>query len=804
MTESTPSLDAVVAERVAEELRLDPALVARALSLLAESEPIPYLARYRRDAVGGFDEVTLRDVRAVAHRVREMEQRREFILRALDERGNVPERARRRIERCRDRIELEYLYEPFRPPRKTRASIAREQGLEPLADALLGEGVASPAEAALPFVSAEKGVPDVAAALAGAREILAERFAVDPEVRFTALRVVEKDGVLKATPVPGKQAVVKEFEERLGRIPSHRFLAVRRAEKEGALSTRIEFADDKIIASVAHRHFPKEPSAETRAFLESAAHEAVRVLRHAVVDDALRGAKERADDEAIAVFSNNLRDLLLAPPAGPRRVLGVDPAPRGAIAVACVDDRGNHLENARIRPFDKDETRRKEAFETLLRLCSAHSIEMIALGNGAGRHEVETFLHEALAPLGDAAPPVAVVNEVGAGTYAGGPVGRSELPSLPVPVRAAVSLARRLIDPVAELVKVDPRQIGVGQYQNDVDPERLGRALDEVVEHCVNQVGVDVNRAPVQLLANICGFSTSTALAIVKHREQAGPYRSRAAIASVPGVSPTAFRRGAGFLRIRGGEDPIDATGVHPDDGPVVQRIAAALGTDTAALIGNADLLNNVVTEDLANETHSPAAVAGTLSELLEGGRDPRPPLEIVSRPSGVKSAEDLKPGMALPGRVTNVTNFGAFVDIGLRQDGLVHVSELADRFVRDPTTVVRVGQMVQIRVLCVDPETGRISLSMKSGRPVERERGPRRDRDRERGPRRPRRDGRDRPRRDEQGEAEERAIREAPSPREPEPAPQSAPESANPVPGGMSEEEFMKKKLEELRRRFS
>lgn len=811
MTDPTPSLEAIVAARAAEELRLDPALAERALALLAEGNPIPYLARYRREAVGGLDEGTLRDLRACAERILEMEQRREFILRALAERGNVPEKTRRRIERCRDRTELEYLYEPFRPPRKTRASLAREKGLEPLADAMLAEAAPAPAEAAAPYVDPAKGVATAEEALSGAREILAERFSVDPEVRLTALRVVEKEGTLHATPVPGRPSTLKEFEERLARIPSHRFLALRRAEKEGAATVRVEFPDEKAIAAIQHRHFPKECSAEAKAYLDAAAHEAIRMLRHAVVDDALRAAKDRADSEAIAVFSNNLRDLLLAPPAGPRRVLGVDPAPRGAIAVACVDERGNHLESARMKPFDKDEARRAEALQTVARLCATHRVEMIALGNGAGRHEVEEFLHDALQPLGAAAPPVAVVNEVGAGTYAGGPVGRSELPALPVPARAAVSLARRLIDPISELVKVEPRQIGVGQYQNDVEPTRLSRALDDVVEHCVNLVGVDVNRAPVQLLANVCGLTGSGARAIVEHREKAGAYRTRAAIAELPAISATAFERAAGFLRVRGGDSAIDATGVHPHDAPVVTRIAEKLGTAPGALVGNADLLGNVVTEEFADERHSAVAVAGVLSELLEGGRDPRPPLEIVARPSGVRTAEDLKPGMTLPGRVTNVTNFGAFVDIGLRQDGLVHVSELADRFVRDPTAVVHVGQMVHVRVLGVDGDTGRISLSMKSGRAPDREGArPRRgDRDRgpgrggDRRPRGPRRDGRDRPRPGETEEAEELAV---PTSAESRAAPAPEPEAAReePAPGSETEAEFMKRKLEEIRRRFS
>lgn len=790
------STESAVVARVAAEYQIDEAIAGRALALMADGVPIPYLARYRRESVGGLDEGTLRRMRSDAAHIREMEHRREFILHALKERGNVPEKVRRRIERCRDRQEMEYLYEPYRPARKTPASIARERGLEPLADALLREGAGVPAETAAPFVAPDKDVADAEDALKGAREILAERFAIDPEVRLSMLHAIEKEGVLKAVPVPGRGGGLKEFEERLTRIPSHRYLAVRRAEKEGLATLHVEFPEARVVDTIAQRHFPKECSEEAKAFLGVAAAEAIRVLRRAVVEDVHRGCKDRADSQAIEVFCNNLRDLMLSPPGGPKRTMGVDPAPRGTIPVACVDERGNHLDNARIRPFDKDEAKVAEARATVGRLIQQHRIEVIAIGNGQGRHECEQFLSSITETMGQAAPVIAVVNEVGVGTYSGGEDARRELPSLPVPVRAAVSIARRFIDPMAELAKVEPRQIGVGQYQNDVEPARLSQALDEVVEHCVNSVGVDVNRAPWQLLRHVCGLTSQMAKQIASH----APYAARTAIASIPGVSAQAYEYAAGFLRIRGGGSPLDATSVHPHDEAVVHRIAAGLGKTAAELIGNADLLGDVVAEKFADEAHPPAAVEGILSELLDGGRDPRPPLEILRRPEGVHSVDDLRPGMVLSGRVTNVTNFGAFIDIGLKQDGLVHVSELADRFVKDPTTVVRVGQVVQVRVLGVDPDSGRISLSMKSGRPVEKPGERRRDRGGDRGPRGPRR-GREGGRRRE--EAEEEVVERVSRP-EPEPAAAASPESApDPVPGGMTPEEFMRRKLEELKRRF-
>ncbi|MHC4490850.1 MAG: Tex-like N-terminal domain-containing protein, partial [Planctomycetota bacterium] len=672
----TASLESTVASQVAERRKLDAGIVARALQLMNEGRCAPYLARYRREEVGGLDEYTLRDLFAEARHVREMEQRREFILRGVAERGNVPPKIRRRIERCRHRTELEYLYEPYRPPRKTPGSLAREHGLQPLAAAFLGNEEADPA----PFVDPDRGVATLEEALRGAREILAERFAVDPDVRRTLLRVVEKEGAISAAPAPGKTEIpdrlahLRKYEERLARVPSHRFLSLRRAEKEGAISIRVTFNDEKVLAMTARRFYPKEPSEAVKAFLDQAAADAVRIMRPAVLQDALNAAKIRADDEAIAVFRRNLADLLLYPPAGPHRVMGVDPALRGAIPVACVDERGAHLEHCKLKIFDRDEAKVAAARERVLKLVRTHGIELIAIGNGPGRRECEAFFVECLEELGEDAPIAVIVTEVGVGSYASGPVGRAEQPALAVPIRAAVSLARRLVDPLPELVKVDPKQIGVGQYQNDVDATRLGRALDEVVQECVNLVAVDVNRAPVQQLSHICGFTTSTARALVRSREQQGPLRSLAALAleELPFITPQTFEQAAGFLRIRDGDNPLDATGVHPRHGALVEKIASKLGVEQVELVGNTDLLAKLAAEDFADEDHTPATVAAVLSELLRGGEDERPTLELVRRTAEVRSASELKPGMPLSGRVTNVTNFGAFIDIGVQQDGLV------------------------------------------------------------------------------------------------------------------------------------
>jgi uncharacterized protein len=794
MSETSTSLDAVVAQAIAERWQTDARVVARALELIRSNHPIPYLARYRRDDVGGLDEGSLRELRDEAAAVRELEQRREFIVRGLRGRDDVPPKMLHRIERARNRVELEYLYEPYRPPRKTPGAVARERGLEPLADAFLR----NEAPDLQPFVTPELTAEE---ALLGAREILAERFAVDPEVRAAMFRAAEKEGVVSAIPAHGKAEIPERFanlrtyEEKLSRVPSHRFLALRRAEKEGAIAIKVAVPEEKVLAAVVQRFYPKEPAEQPKAFLDQAAAEAVRLMRPAVLDDALREAKERADREAITVFQRNLRDLLLFPPAGPSRVLGVDPAPRGMIPLACVDERGEPLDHGKLKFHDKDEAKVQASREKILELVQTHGIRLVAIGNGQGRRECEAFLADTLAPLGDKAPPIVVVNEVGVGSYASGPVGRAELPSLPVPMRAAVSLARRLMDPLPELVKVDPRHIGVGQYQNDVDEKHLDPALKEVVTACVNHVGVDVNRASMQQLSYVCGLSTYVARSIVQHREKHGRFPNRAALRALPFLTPHTFELAGGFLRVKGGDDPLDATGVHPNHAVVAARIAERLKRPVADLIANADLLAGIDVDEVADEKHSPATVAGVLVELIQGDADPRPPLEIARR--GVaRGAGELTAGMRLEGRVTNVTNFGAFVDVGVSQDGLVHVSELADHFVKDPTSVVRVGQVVNVRVLGVDG--GRISLSMKSPERPRREGGERRDRgDRggDRGSRRPRR-----PRREEREDSA--APEPPPPPPEREPAPEQTPE--NPVPADMTEEEFMKRKLEELRRRFS
>ncbi len=712
--------DAVVA-RLAADLKLDPSAVERALDRLDAGLAIPYLARYCSGQVGGLDEPALRAIRDAAAQVRELEARRTFVLHAVEERGDVSEKTRRRLQRARTRAELEDLYLPFRPRRRTRGSMAEEQGLGPLADALLDPKTESPETPAAAYVDAERGVADAEAALRGARDILAERFAEDPEIRSLFQRLVNKEGKLQALPPPGETEIPKRYskftgyEERIGRIPSHRFLALRRAEKEGALANRIQYDESKVLEEIERRSFAEERPEEVRAQLRAAAGDALRrIIAPAVLTEVRRQAKVRADRDAIRVFTRNLHDLLMSPPAGPRRVLGIDPARRGAVHLACVDERGTPVAHERIKPFSKDGPTAAAAVEKVRALCRTHNIEVVALGNGPGSHECEVFLADALEEMGEESPPVAVVDEAGVGAYASGPAGRGELGRFPVPVRGAISLARRLMDPLAELVKVDPKQIGVGQYQNDVEQMQLRRELRSVVESSVNSVGVDLNRATRHQLAYVCGLNPQRGQAIVERREKKGLFRTRAELAELGALPPDALRQAAGFVRVYGGENLLDATGVHPDHYPVVERIAAARGVTPGELVGTADQLADVAVEDFADEQHPPTTVASVLAELLEGGLDPRPPLEIVRRRLLVRSLEELKPGMRADGRVTNVTAFGAFVDIGVGQDGLIHVSELSDRFVKDPSRVVHVGQVVSVRVLSVDMQTRRVALSMK------------------------------------------------------------------------------------------
>ena len=865
MNEERPSLESVVIARVAELLKLDERIVANALPLVEAGNPIPYLARYRRVDVRGLDERSLRDLRAAARDTREIEKRREFILRALADREGVPGKARKRIQNARTAAELEYLYEPHRPHGRTSASLAREAGHGPLAEALL-RGETPDADAGF-----TNGVTD--GAIDGAIDILAHGLATDSEARMCMLRVMEKQGELEITPgagrkdLPPRYASLKNAGGRLANLPAPRLLTLLRAESDGALHLNIEFPDDKVRSMLEQRlgvskpkpkpapkptgveeteeapsevaEAPSEEKPETEAapteqattelapevnpvlagVRERAITLAMRLMRMAVTRDALAAARAGAQQAVLNSACMTLHDNLLFPPAGAKRVMGVDPAPRGSVPLACVGARGEPLEHAKPRLFGKDEEKIKAGKATIRNLVDTHDIELIALGNGRGRHECEAILREALADREKGAPPIVVVSEAGIGAYSTGPMARRELPSRPAPIVSAIALARRLQDPLVEISKLDPKLIASGPGTDDIEPRLLNRDLRGVAEHCVNMVGVDLNRAPAEQLAYVCGLDRTSAREIVAHREANGPYRLISQIAELGPVTETAFEQAAGFLRIHGGENALDSTSVHPREYPLVDRIAATKGVAAAELVGNGDLLIDVDSAAFADENYPESTVDGVIGALLEAQIDPRPALEVTSLPPGVRSASDLKPGMRLPGRVTNVTTFGAFVDLGVQQDGLVHVSEIADKFVKDPSAVVHAGQLVTVRVLGVDQESGRISLSMRTA-PRE-ERGGRGSRDRGKGRSDGRSDGRSGGRdggdrkpsrgpRDRQGPRRPREDRhsipasERPFSKPPPPKPMITVPTEDPVPADMSEEEFMKQKMEELKKRFS
>ena len=855
MNEEQPSLESVVVKRVAEHLKLDEHIVASALPLVERNEPLPYLARYKRVEVGGLDERGLRAMLESAHAMRELEKRREFILRALADREGVPNKARKRIHNARTPAELEYVYEPYRAHGRTSASLALEAGHGPLAEAFM------------------KGETPEAAdeAIDGAVDIMAHSLATDTEARMSMLRTMEKQGEIRITPgagrdsLPPRYAKLRNAEGRLSNVQPGTLLALLRAEGEGALHISLEFPEEKVHGLLEQRlgvvrakpaKAPEPTPEEAEAPAEQAEGEqaegeqppaepeatpapapapevpvevevspllanvreraialALRLMRMAVTRDALASARTRAQDAAIHAACMTLHDNLLFPPAGQRRVMGVDPAPRGSVPVACVGARGEPLEHAKPRFFGKDEEKIAAGRQTIRDLVATHDIELIALGNGKGRHECEAFLRDCLAEREAGAPPIVVVSEQGIGAYASGPLARRELPSRPGPIVSAIALARRLQDPLVEITKLDPKLVVGGHGVDDIEPRLLNRELRGVAEHCVNLVGVDVNRAPAEMLSYVCGLNRTSAREIVTHREANGPFRLIAQISELGAVSELAFEQAAGFLRIHGGENALDATSVHPRDYPLVERIAESKGVAPGELVGKADLLIDIDAAAFADETYSEAVVDGVVGALLEASVDPRPALEVVATPPGVRTSADLKSGMKLPGRVTNVKSFGAFVDLGVGQDGLVHVSEIADRFVKDPSGVVHVGQLVEVRVLGVDKETGRISLSMRTAPREERGRGGGRGGDRGRGrggdrgrreggdrkPARGRGDRRGRPREDRESVPD--SVRPMKSP--PKKEPMLTVPTEDPVPADMSEEEFMKQKMEELKKRF-
>ncbi|MEU0740510.1 Tex family protein [Streptomyces sp. NPDC006134] len=714
--------------RIAEELGVRERQVKAAVELLDGGSTVPFIARYRKEATEMLDDAQLRTIEERLRYLRELEERRTAILESVREQGKLTEELEARIRGAQTKARLEDIYLPYKPKRRTKAQIAREAGLEPLAEGLLADPSVEPLAAASAFVDADKGVADPQAALDGARAILTEKFSEDADLIGELRERMWTRGRLVARVREGKEeagakfADYFDFAEPFTELPSHRILALLRGEKEEVLDLVLEpeepdgapagrSSHEGIIAGrfgIADRGRPAD------TWLGDTVRWAwrTRILVHLGIDIRLR-LRTTAEDEAVNVFAANLRDLLLAAPAGTRATLGLDPGFRTGVKVAVVDATGKVVATDVVHPH-VPANRWDEAIAKLARLAKEHAVELVAIGNGTASRETDKLAGELIAKHPELKLTKVMVSEAGASVYSASAFASQELPELDVSLRGAVSIARRLQDPLAELVKIDPKSIGVGQYQHDLSEVKLSRSLDAVVEDCVNGVGVDVNTASAPLLARVSGITSGLAENIVAHRDANGPFRSRSELKKVPRLGPKAFEQCAGFLRIRGGDDPLDASSVHPEAYPVVRRMVKTTGQEVASLIGNTGVLRSLRPQDFVDEKFGLPTVTDILRELEKPGRDPRPAFKTASFKEGVEKISDLAAGMVLEGVVTNVAAFGAFVDVGVHQDGLVHVSAMSKTFVKDPRDVVKPGDIVKVKVLDVDIPRKRISLTLR------------------------------------------------------------------------------------------
>jgi len=705
-------------QTIAGELKIQPRQVIATAKLFAEGATVPFISRYRKEATGSLDEVAVTNIRERLLALADLDSRRDTILKSLAERNLLTDQLKADINAADNVTRLEDIYLPFRPKRRTRAMIAKEQGLEPLADLLFQQqSTADPLAEAAKYVSAEKGVADVAAALAGARDIIAERVSDDANARARLRDLYWNEGVIKSKVMSDKQEAGAKFKdyfdwsEPISKIPSHRLLAIRRGETEGFLMMRITPPEESVLPMLEPMFVTgKGPAAEQVRLAVQDSYK--RLLSSAIEVELRMETKKRADTEAIRVFADNLRELLLASPLGSKNVLAIDPGFRTGCKIVCLDRQGKLLHNDVVYPTASSAGEVREAAMALLSMIKKYNIEAIAIGNGTASRETETFVKALKLP---STIPVVMVNESGASIYSASDVAREEFPTQDLTVRGAVSIGRRLMDPLAELVKLDPKSIGVGQYQHDVEQGALKRSLDDVVISCVNGVGVELNTASKQLMAYVSGLGPALAANIVAYRNENGPFKSRAELKKVPRLGEKAFEQAAGFLRIRDGGHPLDASAVHPESYELVDRMAKDLNCTVNDLMRDAGLRQKIQLPKYVTETVGLPTLTDILGELAKPGRDPRQKFEVFSFQSGVEKMEDLKPGMKLPGIVTNVTAFGAFVDIGVHQDGLVHVSQLSDRFIKDPSEVVKVSQRVTVTVTEVDLPRKRIALSMKA-----------------------------------------------------------------------------------------
>jgi len=713
-----------VAQRIASELVIDPRQVAAVASLLSEGATVPFISRYRKERTGSLDEVAIAAIRDRLKQLQALDERRSAILDSLSERDLLTDELRAAIQAAESLTVLEDLYLPYRPKRRTRAMIARERGLEPLAQRLLEQAPGfDPLAEAAGYIDPENDVPDADTALAGARDILAETVNETAEARAEVRRLFETKGTVATTVIEGKEAEGQAYRdyfawhEPVAKAPGHRIHAVLRAEREGVVRLSVR-PDEAEAVALLERRFVRGtgPASEE---VELAVVDGYRRLMAPSLENEVRSAlKEKADREAVRVFAANLEQVLMAPPLGRRRVLAIDPGLRTGCKVVCLDAQGRLLTHTVISILGSGHERAR-AGQTIVDLVRDYEIEAIAVGNGTGSREAESLVRS-IELRRDV--PIVLVNESGASIYSASEVARRELPDQDVTVRGAVSIGRRLMDPLAELVKIDPKSIGVGQYQHDVDPGMLRGALDDVVERCVNAVGVEVNTASPSLLAHVSGLGPKLAETVVAHRDANGPFLTRGDLKKVPRLGRKAFEQAAGFLRIRDGAEPLDASAVHPERYAIVRRMAADLRCTVPDLLRDASLREKIDLERYVTDEVGLPTLRDILAELAKPGRDPRERFEAFAFSDEAHEIGDLEPGMRLPGIVTNVVEFGAFVDIGVHQDGLVHVSQLADRFVKRPSDVVHVGQTVTVTVLEVDEPRRRIALSMKRHPRIERD----------------------------------------------------------------------------------
>ncbi|GMG87774.1 Tex family protein [Biformimicrobium ophioploci] len=714
--------------RIAEELGVRPQQVTAAVGLLDEGATVPFIARYRKEVTGELDDSQLRNLEERLRYLREMEDRRAAILKSIDEQGKLTPELAGQINEADTKNRLEDLYLPYKPKRRTKGQIAIEAGLEPLADALFENPGLNPEEEAQKYFNDEHDIKDTKAALDGAKFILMERFAEDAELLGKLRDFLQKEGQVQAKVMNGKEEEGAKFRdyfehnEDWSNMPSHRALAIFRGRNEGILSmgVGIEQPED---ASPLDSH-PCESMVASHFKIEDQGRAADKWLREVVrwtwriklltslETDLLGNLRERAEEEAISVFARNLKDLLLAAPAGQKATIGLDPGLRTGVKVAVVDSTGKVLDHTAIYP-NPPQNRTRESAQVLAALCAKYNVELIAIGNGTASRETDKFVGDTLKTYKLPAQKV-MVNESGASIYSASEFAAREFPDLDVTIRGAISIARRLQDPLAELVKIEPKSIGVGQYQHDVSQTELARQLDAVVEDCVNGVGAELNSASAPLLARVSGLNQSIANNIVTFRDANGAFTSRKQLKDVPRLGPKAFEQAAGFLRIHGAENPLDASGVHPEAYEVVKRIAVKNGREINSLVGDSGFLRKLNPADYTCDKFGIPTVKDIISELDKPGRDPRPEFKTAKFEDGVEEIKDLRPGMILEGTATNVTNFGAFVDIGVHQDGLVHISAMSDKFIKDPSEVVKAGDIVKVKVMEVDVARKRIGLSMR------------------------------------------------------------------------------------------